>query len=266
MGILQKLHRTAATPNTTTTKPEKSQTIWPLLASNALLSALSIVNLGLISSVVAWLLAQKHNVHSYRIDWPANTVELNVEPENLWVDQTYESIGVAAYGFLLGIFGMITAWRLKKAARVCTDQKPLYLWNQLLMYCQPLRSLTALAALQLLAILFTSTALIFVFVATYQTNGDSVREPVASNTVGINYPEFEWTPETWMKAMLDLPLADGAKRDEIDSRVIAMVAWRWMLVPIFIVDCVAFGFTMMAWMKQRRRTAIHVSSANSIEK
>lgn len=221
------------------------QGVWPLFASNAILSALSITNLALISSMVAWLLDQKHNVHSYRIDWPGNTVQLNVEPKNLWVDQGHESNGVAGYGFFLGIFGMITAWRMRRTER-------------------PLKSLAVLAIFQFLAILFTLSAIIFVFVVTYQTTGQHVREPIASNNMGINYPEFKWTPETWMKAVLDLPLADGAKRKQISSKATNMVAWRWMLIPLFVVDLVAFGITVLAWLKQRRSAGIRTNSADAM--
>jgi hypothetical protein len=117
MGLAQYFHRSAPVSHTTTHKD--TTLFWPFFVSNFILSALSITNLGLISSMVGWLLDQKHNVHSYTIDWPGNQFNLNVEPENLWVDQGHESNGVAGYGFFLGIFGMITAWRYRRAARVC---------------------------------------------------------------------------------------------------------------------------------------------------
>jgi hypothetical protein len=82
------------------------------------LSALSITNLALISSMVAWLLEQKNEVHDYQVNWPSNLTPLNVEPKNIWADQGYESNGVSGYGCFLGIFGMITAWRMRKAGRV----------------------------------------------------------------------------------------------------------------------------------------------------
>jgi hypothetical protein len=119
--------------------------------------------------------------------------------------------------------------------------------------------------LQFLAILFTLSAFIFVFVVTYQTNDQQIRLPIAANNQGVNYAEFKWTPETWFKAVLDLPLTDADKRDEIDSRVTNMVAWRWMLLPIFIADIIAFGVTTLAWLKQRKG-ATRANSANSIEK
>ena len=114
--------------------------------------------------------------------------------------------------------------------------------------------------------LFTLSALIFVFVVTNQTTGQHIREPIAANTQGQNYAEFKWTPETWFKAVLDLPLADANKRDEIDSKVTNMIAWRWMLIPIFITDVIAFGVTTLAWLRQRRGTTTRAGSANTIEK
>jgi hypothetical protein len=119
--------------------------------------------------------------------------------------------------------------------------------------------------LQLLAVVFTLSALVFVFVVTYQTTDQAIRVPIAANNEGVNYAEFKWTPETWFKAVLDLPFADQDERDEVDSKVTNMVAWRWMLIPIFIVDVIAFGVTMLAWLKQRKGTT-RANSANTIEK
>jgi len=65
--------------------------------------------------MVGFLLDQKHNVHSYRIDSSATSFDLNVEPAHLWVDQGHTSNGVAGYGFFLGLFGMIVAWRTRKS-------------------------------------------------------------------------------------------------------------------------------------------------------
>jgi len=187
--------------------------------------------------MVAFLLDQKHNVHSYLINWPGDPVPLNVLPENLWLNQGHESNGVAGYGFFLGIFGMITAWRMRRAVR-------------------SLKSLPLLAFLQLLAALFTFTALVFVFVVTNQTSGQEIHEDVASSSIGSNYPEFKWTPETWMKAVLDLPMADQERHNHIKDNVRNMEAWRCILVLIFIVDVIAFGITLMTWLRQRRNTVV----------
>ncbi|KAH9880982.1 hypothetical protein J1614_001475 [Plenodomus biglobosus] len=248
MGIPQHFQRTRPTSSASSlssTKPAKASTnFWPLFSISALLSTLSMINVALISSMVAWLREQRHNVHSFQIGWSGKLTPLNVEPKHLWVAHGHESNVAAAYGFVLGIFGMMTAWRMRKASR-------------------PLRSVTVLVVCQLIAILFTLSALIFVFIVTHGTTGQHIREPVASNNVGVDYFEFNWTPETWMTAVLDLPLVDGSKRKEINSKVTNMVAWRWMLVPILSVDCVAFSVTLVAWLKQRRSVT---SQAISMEK
>jgi hypothetical protein len=131
---------------------------------------------------------------------------------------------------------------------------------------RPLNYVTVLLVLQLLAVLFTLSALIFVFVVTNQTTDQTIRAPIAANTEGQNYAEFKWTPETWFQAVLDLPLADQHTRDEIKSKVTNMVAWRWMLLAIIIVDVIAFGVTTLAWLRTRRGRPTSANSANTIEK
>jgi hypothetical protein len=117
----------------------------------------------------------------------------------------------------------------------------------------------------LLGATFCLSAFIFVFVVTYQTTGQAIREPIASNTVGINYPYHSWTPETWFKAVLDLPLADVAQHAQIKGRVECMIAWRWMLLPLLIVYITAFSVTAVTWSRQRRDVTVRTSSAHSVE-
>ena len=237
--------------------------------SNFLMSALSIANLGLISSMVAFLLDQKHNVERYEVISPGLPFFLSVEPAHLWVDQGHTSNGVAGYGFFLGLFGMFVAWRMRRATvsylllQMCIVDIRL---SDLTQNQRPSKLLTALVLLQFIAVLFTLSALIFVFIVTNQTKGQSIRIPVAANAQGQNYPEYKWTPETWFKAVLDLPLADKHMRDEIDSKITNMVTWRWMMVPILTADIIAFGVTTLAWLRQRKGRTARPDSANTIEK
>ncbi|KAF2464323.1 uncharacterized protein BDR25DRAFT_243041 [Lindgomyces ingoldianus] len=205
----------------------------PIFLSNALLSALSIANLGLISSMVGFLHDQKDNVGTYRVDWPGETVQLKVLPKHLWVDQGHTSNGVAGYGFFLGLFGLYVAWRQRRREGR-----------------NPSKTLLTLSILQFLAVLFTLSAIIFVFLVTNQTKGQSISEDLARSNV--DYSADKWTPETWFKAVLDLPLADQHQHDKIDSKVTNMVAWRWMLIPIFLVDILAFGISTIEMIKQRK--------------
>lgn len=51
--------------------------------------------------------------------------------------------------------------------------------------------------------------------------------------------------------MLDTPLADNRQRDEMADRVCCMVVWRWMLVPVLVVDGVAWTVAALAVSRQR---------------
>jgi hypothetical protein len=116
MELLQHSPRTA--PASLTLMARRQKAHWPLFISSALLCALSITVFGLISSMVAWLLDQKHQVHVYHVNWPGNPTQINVEPKKLWTDQGHESNGVAVYGFFLGVLGMVTAWRTRRVGQV----------------------------------------------------------------------------------------------------------------------------------------------------
>lgn len=115
MGVTKYFERTPSTSPMPSDQPS-ARLFWPVFASSLVLSALSIANLGLLGSSVAWMLDQKHNVHSYRIAWPGAPFDLNVQPAHFWTDHAHESSGVAGYGILVGLFGMITAWRMKSNA------------------------------------------------------------------------------------------------------------------------------------------------------
>jgi hypothetical protein len=227
---------------------------WSIFLSNALLSALSIANLGMISSMVGFLHDQKDNVGTYQVNWPDNTVQLKVEPAHLWVDQGHESNGVAGYGFFLGLFGLYVAWRQRRRQSTVSRITRKHYNNSSTVanpfQQKPSTTLLALFILQLLAVLFTLSAVIFVFLVTNQTKGQSISPDIARSDVA--YPEHKWTPETWFKAVRDLPLASQHHHDNISSHITTMVAWKWMLVPIFITDIIAFGITTWVLMKQRK--------------
>ncbi|PVH96721.1 hypothetical protein DM02DRAFT_731001 [Periconia macrospinosa] len=206
-----------------------------ILISNALLSALSIAELGLISSMVGFILDQKHHVRTYTVDWPDQTVQLVVLPtdKNLWTDHGHASNGLAGYGFFLGLFGVIVAFRQRSRVG-----KP------------PSKTLLALIILQILAVLFALAVLIFVFVVTYETQGQRIQESIA--TSGVPYPADKWTPETWFKAVLELPLADKQRSNMISRNVTIMVAWRWILIPLFLLHVLALGCSVFEYVRQRK--------------
>jgi hypothetical protein len=114
------------TNQTPTTPPQPNPTkfplLWLIIVSNLILTLLSIANLGLISSTIAWQVDQKHNVHTYAISWPQTSFDLNVQPANLWASQVYVSLSAAAVGVVVGLSEMCGAWRMRKTT-VCLSLK-----------------------------------------------------------------------------------------------------------------------------------------------
>ena len=49
-----------------------------------------------------------------------------------------------------------------------------------------------------------------------------------------------------------MPMARSNQRNDIVKNVQIMAAWRWMLIPILLVDVVAFGVSMVEVVRQRK--------------
>lgn len=217
----------------------------PLFVSQFVLSALSITNLGLISSMVGFLHQQKAGVKTYIVNWPSNHIEIKTLPAHIWLDQGHTSNGVAGYGFFLGLLGMFIAFKYQKGKSTST----------------PLLILTILLAL---ATLFTLSALIFTFVVTNQTKGQSIMSSLAR--AGENYAASKWTPETWYKAVLDIPLVDESLKTTFKSKIRNMEAWRWLLIPIFLTDIAALALSTIALIGARKETTVNVAHVEKAER
>ncbi len=85
------------------------------------------------------------------------------------------------------------------------------------------------------------TALIYTFVETSKTSGQVIDLAVAeANLPPAPYPNDRWTPENWYSAVLDLPLMSEDQRLVISYNLGLMRAWRWNLVPLFLL-----GFALL---------------------
>jgi hypothetical protein len=115
----------------------------------------------------------------------------------------------------------------------------------------PSKSLLALAILLLLSTLLSLAALIYTFVVTNQTKHQTISSSIAQT--GAKYPSDNWTPENWYKALLNVPLDDDSLISTFKTHIRLMEAWRWMLIPLFIVDVLALGVVASAVLKQRKK-------------
>src|SRR6266536_6710121 len=93
----------------------------PVFVSCALLAAVSITEVGLVSSMVGFLYDQRHHEKAYTINWSPSPVVLKAMPLHLLVDQGHTTNGAAGYGFVIGLAGLFVAWRQRRRhSRVCS--------------------------------------------------------------------------------------------------------------------------------------------------
>jgi hypothetical protein len=90
----------------------------PLLVSQFLLGAVSITEVGLVSSMVGFLHQQKDGVKTYQVNWPSNDISIKTLPAHLWLDQGHTTNGAAGYGFVLSLLGLYIAFKHQKG-KVC---------------------------------------------------------------------------------------------------------------------------------------------------
>jgi hypothetical protein len=125
-------------------------------------------------------------------------------------------------------------------------------------------TLLVLTILLTLATLFTLSALIFTFVVTNQTKGQQILSSLAH--ANENYATNKWTPETWYKAVLNIPLVDDSLKRTFKSKIRNMEAWRWMLIPIFLTDVAALALSALALMGARKEKSGNVKHVENAEK
>lgn len=101
---------------------------------------------------------------------------------------------------------------------------------------------------------------------TNQTKHQTILSNLAH--AGENYAANKWTPETWYKAVLDIPLVDESLKATFKSKIRNMEAWRWMLIPIFLTDIASLALAAIALIgarKEGRGEVAHVEKAERYE-
>jgi hypothetical protein len=118
------------------------------------------------------------------------------------------------------------------------------------------------ALVTVLSWLLTFGALIYVFAVTSTTNGQSIDLSVASaNPDPTPYPLDSWTPETWYSAVLQLTLAAQDDRDTIGRYLHIMQAWRWNLIPMFVLGFILMDLVLLEIIRVRRSRGLYGRAA-----
>jgi hypothetical protein len=231
----------------------RSQTMtlpgWVVPLALAALMVDAIVELSFISSMVAWL----H--HTAGGDFEVIAPEtpdkmsflLHGKPKGLLVDQGHTSNGAAGTAFVLvGIGGILVIILRHKALNGSRRQgliKKLY---------------HAWIASTIISAVLTLAALLYTFILTKAHKGQTIDIDLAISLGNrsfpnqIAYPEQLWTPENWFDAVLELPLVDRHQREDIANHLTIMRAWRWNMIPLFVLGIILSAVAIVdAWTTRR---------------
>lgn len=194
-----------------------------------LLVADAIISLAFLSTMVNFL----HTVGSgpYRVNPPnGDSFLMHGEPKNLITNQGHTTNGAGGtVVVLLGVGGLIALIKENKSRKNYGKSSPLF---------------TAWAVAVILGWLLILTALIYTYVVTQQTRGQSISlEILAANPYPLKYPADKWTPENWYKQVLKLPLEEGLVQKAIRQNLRVQVGWRANLIALFVV-----GFTLVVYV------------------
>lgn len=208
----------------------------------ALLMIDAIIELSFVSSMVAWL--HRTAGGDFTIVAPSTSDKLSFllhgKPEGLLVNQGHTSNAAAGTAFVLVGLGGILVLTLRHRASIKGTAAGL----SMVLYHAWLVS-------TILSVLLTLVALIYTFVVTNAHSRHTIDLNVAASLNNQPYPNYvaypldKWTPENWFSAVLELQLVKPDQREDIAHHLTIMRAWKWNLIPLFILG---FGFSLVAIM------------------
>lgn len=200
------------------------------------------IEMAFVTSMVAYLHQAAHG--PFRVaDSSGSSFLLSGNPAKLIVNQGHTTNGAAGTGVVLvGIGGFLTlaleSRSRKRVSRQCpfllpaNDISSQGLWQ----YGESSPVFLLWALVVILSWLLTLVALIYTFTVTAATSHQSINLTTASvNSYPAVYPENQWTPETWFKTVLALPLASSSDSNQIRQHLHIMQGWRWNLIPMLIL-------------------------------
>ncbi|KAL2155326.1 hypothetical protein VTH82DRAFT_67 [Thermothelomyces myriococcoides] len=202
-----------------------------------LLAVDAAVCVGMVSSMISFL---HHNGRGpFMVDLPeGRSFWLAGEPVNLVTDPAHTTLAAGGTTLILvGLGGSIALW-LERRARKKWDQysSAFYIWS----------------LIALLSWLFTTGALIYTFVETEKTGGQTINLFIARMIPPLARYPGRWTPENWYAAVLDLPLAFEGQRRIIEGNLTIMRSWRWNLVAQFVLGSVLLTLLALEHLRIRR--------------
>jgi len=221
--------------------------IVPLALTALMIDA--IVELSFISSMVAWLHHTAGGDFEVIAPESPNMMSflLHGKPKGLLTDQGHTSNGAAGTAFVLVGLGGILVTILRHHALNGSRRSGLVTTLHRAWIISTIGS----AVLTLAALLYT-------FILTSVHQGQTIDIDIAASLDNrpfpnkVAYPEQFWTPENWFDAVLELPLVDRHQREDIARHLTIMRAWRWNLIPLFVLGLIMSAAAIVeAWTTRR---------------
>ncbi|KAK0356592.1 hypothetical protein LTR91_014496 [Friedmanniomyces endolithicus] len=192
------------------------------------------LEMGLLSATVYWLHYRAGK--DFIINNPGGGIfSLHGKPAGLLVDQGHTSNGAAGTAFvavgLIGIFAFCLRRRARRTANTRPHKFATFMYNFWF-------------TIVILNTLLCLGALLYTFYLTLTHEHQHMNIVLAS---GLNnrpypnyvaYPDLLWTPENWLTAVLELPLASSGDRTNIQLFLTVQKIWRYNLVPMLILQTV----------------------------
>ena len=220
----------------------------------ALLMIDAIIELSFISSMVAWLHSTAGGEFEIIAPEMQDTMSFSLhgKPKNLLLNQGHTSNGAAGTAFVLVGFGGILVLALRHRASTSSGAVRLatFLYSAWLVST-------------ILSALLTLAALAYTFAVTNETRGQHIDIATASSLDNrpypnyVAYPKDDWTPETWFEAVLELTLVDSGQRSDIMQHLTIMRAWKWNLIPLFLLGLALCAVALLeAWFERRNNKIV----------
>jgi hypothetical protein len=222
---------------------------WIIPLALAALMSDAIIELSFISSMVAWLHHTAGGDFEVIAPQTPDTMSflLHGKPKGLLANQGHTSNGAAGTAFVLVGLGGIIAIILRHHALNGSRRQGL-----------STRLYHAWIVSTIVSAVLTLAALVYTFVLTNAHKGQTIDTGLAASLDNspfpnqVAYPEQFWTPENWFGAVLELPLVDSHQREDIAHHLTIMRAWRWNLIPLFVLGLALSAAAIVdAWTTRR---------------
>lgn len=222
----------------------------PLAGALVLLMVDSAIELAFISSMVGYL--HRSGANQYPFEYQGTYATVHAKPAGLLLNQGHTSNGAVGTALVaIGFGGFLILWMQRQRERKVTllygHWQEIQLTRPQNSSQRPCRLFLAYTILTVLSVLLTLSALAYTFAVTNQTKGQTIDKTLAARIQGTKYPQDQWTPEAWTKAVLGLPVTSDKDAKYLRHWLRVMEGWKWNLIPMFLLGLLVASLSGMAY-------------------